>query len=270
MVVCSMKDNSVSDLSNNQLYRACGQFLLRNKSVVLIPFVGVLIVAAIFCGMVAVLFEVVPLFSNCMPFFWGIGAIALSLPIFCGSIIFAACAISFDIIYRRLTSLEGKCKGILRIPHLYRKLLAWTFIYASNGALVFILQKGNRRKNPLPAVINQKSEWVANTFFVIPFLVSENNGLLEALRNSVLFAHKDNQRVFQLITKSLMFFMLFIVGFSLVAAGVLWLAGAFSVWVCSGLFALMFLGVGPVGLAYSTIFQAMLFVHPPAFQAELS
>jgi hypothetical protein len=142
-------------------------------------------------------------------------------------------------------------------------IAGWALVSATVGLILRMIEDRSEKIAAIVAGILGMA-WTVMTFLVVPVLVVENKGPIDALKESTrLLKHTWGEQIIGNFSFGLLFFLLGIPGFALVAIG-LFVIGADQLPLMIGCIALgiaYFLILSLIQSALQAIFQAAVYMH---------
>lgn len=154
------------------------------------------------------------------------------------------------------------------------QILGWSLLAATVGMILRMIEERSEWLGRLVAGV-LGAAWTITTFLVVPVLVVERKGPVEALKRSAsLLKSTWGEQLVGSFSFGAIFFLLALPGFVVIALGA---AGGEAVLIAAaiGIAVIYFIVLALVQTTLKTIFQAVLYVHatgsvlPPSFDQEM-
>lgn len=153
-------------------------------------------------------------------------------------------------------------------------IAGWALVSATVGLILRIIEDRSDKIGQIVASLLGMA-WTLVSFLVVPILVLENKGPIEALKDSASLLKKTwGEQLTSNFSFGLIFFVLSIPAFALIFLG-FFLGGAVVGLVCVGLAAIYLLVLGLIQSALQAIFQTALYLYardgqvPEGFRPEV-
>jgi hypothetical protein len=181
--------------------------------------------------------------------------------VFCNAALISCALMHFN--GEEPTLSDGFRAATARLP----QILAWALVSATVGLLLKLIENANEKVGQIVSAL-LGTAWTITTYFVVPVLVVEKIGPVEAIRRSLQLLRKAwGEALVGGIGLGLFKFLLFLPGFLLFGLGIV-LCGAHAVFLgmlAIGLALVYMLLFGAVSAALDSIFLAALYQYA-AFQ----
>ncbi len=154
-------------------------------------------------------------------------------------------------------------------------IMGWTLVAATVGFIFRIIEDRFEKVGQIIVGLLGMA-WSVTSFLVIPLLVVEQIGPIAALKESTRLLKKTwGEQLIGNFSFGLVFFVLTIPAFLLVAVVAILTASKFAIFVVAGLMAIYFIGLALVQSALQAIFQTAIFLYardnqvPHGFEVEM-
>jgi hypothetical protein len=168
------------------------------------------------------------------------------------------------------TVADGLRAAASRLP----VIAGWALVSASVGMILRLIEDRSDKIGQIVAGL-LGTAWTLVSFLVVPILVIENKGPIEALKDSASLLKKTwGEQLISNFSFGLIFFVLALPAFALVSLG-FFLGGMVAGFVCVGLAAIYLLTLALIQSALQAIFQTALYLYardgqvPQGFRAEV-
>ena len=168
------------------------------------------------------------------------------------------------------TMADGLRADVSRLP----VIAGWALVSATVGLVLRFIEDRSEKVGQIVAGLLGMG-WTIVSFLVVPILMVENKGPVEALRDSTALLKKTwGEQLLSNFSFGMMFFLLAIPAFALIMLG-FYLCGAVAMIACIGLAVIYLIALALVQSALQAIFQTALYLYardghvPEGFHAEV-